>query len=412
MTFGHFSELITCDQPLVELLQDQVGKYGWPTNKVHMEVKRHRNGYYLTPSTGVAPALAHIIQDGRRFPVLLADLPWQFGDTGPRGGTGPHYQALPEDEVCAMPINEVVTENATLFLWCPDAMLEAAGRVMTAWGFRRCGTIIWDKEDFGCGSRARLCHEYLLIGIRGRPPTWNGDIPSVIQAPRGRHSEKPAIFHRLIEKALGGLDRLELFARKKRKGWWCVGDQLEPAAEDDYADEVYPSCGNLKRVHCALSTETFMTKPIRDLLTRWIGSDHLMVDPFACNAKRVTTTYDISDGAVAQCHTDVLNFLALMKRDGRKFDRGLFYPMHTSRQLAECFEENGHNLAQAGTQSFWHKARDDLNEVIKPGGIVISFGWSSVGMGKRRGYQLIDGLLMCHGSDRPDTIAVVEQKLG
>ncbi len=92
-------------------------------------------------------------------------------------------------------------------------------------------------------------------------------------------------------------------------------------------------------------------------------------------------------------------------------DRGLFYPMHTSRQLANDSRGTGATWRRLAHKA-WHKARDDMNEDCKPGGIVISFGWSSVGMGKRRGYQLIDGLLMCHGSDRPDTIAVVEQKLG
>ncbi len=208
-----------------------------------MEVKRHRNGYYLTPSTGVAPALADIIQHGQRFAVILADVPWKYGDTGPRGGTGPHYQTMPEDEVRALPINEVAAENATLFLWCPDGMLETAQSVMTAWGFRRCATIVWNKQNgLGCGSRVRGCHEFLLVGIRGKPPTWGGNIASVIEAPRGKHSKKPTIVHRLIEKALGGVDRLELFARRRRDGWVCIGNQLEPATEDDDAGEVCPRC--------------------------------------------------------------------------------------------------------------------------------------------------------------------------
>ena len=36
-------------------------------------------------------------------------------------------------------------------------------------------------------------------------------------------------------------------------------------------------------------------------------------------------------------------------------------------------------------------------EVTAPGGIVLSFGWNSVGMGLNRGYELIEILLCCHG---------------
>jgi hypothetical protein len=44
------------------------------------------------------------------------------------------------------------------------------------------------------------------------------------------------------------------------------------------------------------------------------------------------------------------------------------------------------------------------------GTIALSFGWSSVGFGKNRGWRMIEILLVCHGGAHNDTICVAEVK--
>ena len=62
---------------------------------------------------------------------------------------------------------------------------------------------------------ARSKHELLLIGTRGNVPApapgkqWQ----SVISASVGRHSEKPYIFHEMIERLFPSMPKIELFAR-------------------------------------------------------------------------------------------------------------------------------------------------------------------------------------------------------
>jgi N6-adenosine-specific RNA methylase IME4 len=54
----------------------------------------------------------------------------------------------------------------------------------------------------------------------------------VIEAPRGAHSEKPAIFYELIEHYFPNLPKIELNARKRRKGWDSWGTlEFDEAAE-------------------------------------------------------------------------------------------------------------------------------------------------------------------------------------
>lgn len=52
-----------------------------------------------------------------------------------------------------------------------------------------------------------------------------------------------------------------------------------------------------------------------------------------------------------------------------------------------------------------------INEILVNGGIVLSFGWNSIGMGNKRGYELLEGLLVCHGPGHNDTICIAEKKL-
>jgi N6-adenosine-specific RNA methylase IME4 len=54
--------------------------------------------------------------------------------------------------------------------------------------------------------------------------------PSVIYAPRGRHSEKPGVLYETIERMYPELPKIELFARTQRPGWSTWGNEIEPPA--------------------------------------------------------------------------------------------------------------------------------------------------------------------------------------
>jgi len=47
----------------------------------------------------------------------------------------------------------------------------------------------------------------------------------VIRAPRGRHSQKPAVLYELIERMYPQASKLELFARTARPGWDAWGKE-------------------------------------------------------------------------------------------------------------------------------------------------------------------------------------------
>lgn len=168
------------------------------------------------------------------FRTIVADPPWSFGDKlpGPGRGARKHYATMSVEDICALKLPPI-GPDALLFLWRVSSMVEEAARVARAWGFRPVSEIVWVKTTaggdvrMGMGRYSRLCHETCMIATRGQGRLFIKDhgIPSVLQAPRREHSEKPEAFFDLVERLAEG-PYLELFARRQRPNWACVGDAL------------------------------------------------------------------------------------------------------------------------------------------------------------------------------------------
>jgi N6-adenosine-specific RNA methylase IME4 len=134
------------------------------------------------------------------------------------------------DEIKALPVHEIATSDAVLYLWALPHMAPKAWEVMTAWSFAHRTEMVWVKDRPGLGQWTRNQHEILMIGRRGAfpPPPEALRSPSVIYAPVGKHSEKPAIFTELIERFYPGLSKVELFCRgQARPGWSAWGNEAE-----------------------------------------------------------------------------------------------------------------------------------------------------------------------------------------
>jgi len=91
----------------------------------------------------------------------------------------------------------------------------------------------------------------------------------------------------------------------------------------------------------------------------------------------------------------------------------VFYdPPYSLRQVSECYKNVGLDVTSETTQSSWRtKHINEIARIVKPNGIVMCFGWNSSGIGKKRGFELIEILLVAHGGSHNDTICTVERKL-
>lgn len=165
-----------------------------------------------------------------RYPVIYADPPWRY-ENPPMGGTNRsienHYPTMTLEEICAMPVADLATADAMLYLWATAPKLAECMKVIEAWGFEYRTNLVWDKEVIGMGYHARNQHEILLVAKRGNiPPPEAGKQPaSVHREKRGEHSAKPDFYYEMIEGAYPQLPKIELFCRSPRDGWAVWGNQ-------------------------------------------------------------------------------------------------------------------------------------------------------------------------------------------
>jgi N6-adenosine-specific RNA methylase IME4 len=170
------------------------------------------------------------------YSVIYADPPWRY-DNPPMGDVArqneQHYPSMALDDIKALPIP--AAESCVLFLWATVPMLPEAIEVMKAWGFTYKSSSTWVKDKAGTGYWVRGIVEHLLIGRRGDVPApAPGDqFPGIIEAPHGRHSEKPDIFAEHIERLFPNVPKLEMFARAARPSWDVWGNEVSPPTVAD-----------------------------------------------------------------------------------------------------------------------------------------------------------------------------------
>lgn len=162
------------------------------------------------------------------FPVIYADPPWQYEHPiSDSRRIENQYPTMTIEDICNLPVKDITTDDAIIYLWATTPMLKKGFQVLDAWGFEYRTCMVWVKPSIGPGQWVRNRHELLLIGVKGNIPTPKGeDKPdSVIEAPRQEHSKKPEIVYDIIEKMYPELEKVELFCRQPRQGWKAWGNQ-------------------------------------------------------------------------------------------------------------------------------------------------------------------------------------------
>jgi len=167
----------------------------------------------------------------------------------------------------------------------------------------------------------------------------------------------------------------------------------------------------INRVWAMPNKWTFTIKPIAELLARYVGDGKGWIDPFAGENSPAEITNDLNPKRPTLYHLDALEFLRGL--NGTQYNGVLFDPPYSPRQVKECYDEIGKHMEQDDAMLGYHRGlyKTEIVKRLLTGGISISCGWNSVGMGKGLGFEIIEILLVCHGSDHNDTIVTVERKI-
>jgi hypothetical protein len=137
------------------------------------------------------------------------------------------------------------------------------------------------------------------------------------------------------------------------------------------------------------------------------------VDPFARDKRWATYTNDLNPATAAEFHVDATCFLTELADAGAVADLVIIDPPYSPRQVKECYDSIGQKMEQ--DDALLGKKRGEMKKVIARlvpiGGVVLHFGWNTVGMGIKLGYEQEEILIVCHGSDHNDTICLAERRV-
>lgn len=173
------------------------------------------------------------------YDIVYADPPWfYYGSKLKDAAAGKHYPLMSQEELASLPVRDIMSKRAALFLWATCPRLDFAIELIERWGLHYRGVAyVWIKTN----ARGQI------ISGQGVPPTFTKPTtelvlaatttPSgrpfplrdlaqgqVVLARRAEHSRKPSIFRERIEALCGNRARIELFARERVRDWdsWGV----------------------------------------------------------------------------------------------------------------------------------------------------------------------------------------------
>jgi N6-adenosine-specific RNA methylase IME4 len=221
-----------------------------------------------------------------KFKVIVADPPWFFNDrlkmSKTERGAESKYNVMKDVDIINLNVKDIVDDTAVLALWVPGSKLEEGIECCKAWGFVPTQTWIWVKTkkqplkvitkeiskilkkeepknyrkiiqkliddfdmndvlNFFMGHLFRQTHELVIIGTRGKYTKIrkNRSQRSVYNGPAlDEHSEKPEELQNRLDIIFPNVDKLEMFARRERPGWTCVGNDDKLLISEDIKDSI------------------------------------------------------------------------------------------------------------------------------------------------------------------------------
>lgn len=181
------------------------------------------------------------------YRTIMIDPPWPVNFKSAFGQSKKvQYSTMTVDEIRALPVGALASEDCNLFLWTTHTFLPHSFDLLKAWGFMNNATITWDKGSglVHCGIHRRT--EFVVHGFKSQQdikhdgqalPSIIRELPELFDEPASLHSRKPISFIRAIE-AKTEAPRLEMFARARRAGWDSWGNEVESDIQIERANVV------------------------------------------------------------------------------------------------------------------------------------------------------------------------------
>lgn len=193
---------------------------------------------YKYPENDIRRLIAKEISYGNKYDIIYADPPWRYTTRSSKGlgkSAEKHYEVMSMEDIDRLPVSEIASDNAVLFMWVTDPLLPRQLLTIERWGFTyKTVGFTWRKltkhgKDFiGLGYYTRSNPEMCLIATRGKPLKVDShSIRQLISHEAREHSRKPDEVYDCIEQLYPDKSYIELFARNTpRKNWVKLGNEV------------------------------------------------------------------------------------------------------------------------------------------------------------------------------------------
>ncbi len=171
------------------------------------------------------------------YGIIVVDPPWPITKIKQQAGFTSSYMDYPVlslDEIYNLRIRQLAAPTAMCFLWTIDKYLYAAPYIMCNWGFNYHLTMVWNKTNGMALYGFNRQTEFVIVGLCGSNETYpyRPTMRSIFTEKHTGHSIKPECFYKSVEQ-IPLEPRIDVFARKERKGWDVWGNEVENT--HDYA---------------------------------------------------------------------------------------------------------------------------------------------------------------------------------
>ena len=171
-----------------------------------------------------------------KYSIIYVDPPWSYNERvhlhgNVHSSAEHHYPTMNISDLKIMNMSAIAARDCLLMMWVTGPQMDVAMDLIKAWNFTFEDVVFcWDKIMINPGSYTLTSYEFVLVAktkFGGVPiPRGRYNVPQRHTEPRGKHSAKPEQIACYIEQMFPHSKKIELFARRKREGWTCWGNEL------------------------------------------------------------------------------------------------------------------------------------------------------------------------------------------